>query len=179
MLRTGALEEALDTALRGRRCIQAWLGYGEVLFLGFGNSVLPPPWPAPEPTCPPYELETRFADWSIEGSVGTLGSIEDTREQALASCESLVGRRVTAWQLDLATFTLTVRFDADLSLKIVPWSEEEDFDTDAWGLSNPAGEYLYVACGGKLYLLRRDEPLASVRRHAERRLRRSTRRGRE
>ncbi len=52
----------LSEAFTDHRCVTAWLGYGNVLFLGFGDSVLPERDQYGRRTRPPYELETNYAD---------------------------------------------------------------------------------------------------------------------
>src|SRR4051812_21468797 len=92
------LADALGEALSGRRCVSAWLGYGKVLFLGLGD--------APSALCgpdglrarPPYELETNFADWSVQ-LPGSSADADSTKEQAERAVGELIGRPVAGWQL--------------------------------------------------------------------------------
>jgi hypothetical protein len=153
-MRTISLERLtaeLETGIRGRRCVQAWLGYGEVLFLGFGEEVIPAPPPGERHQHPPYELQTEFADWRVEEGSKVRGTGDDEREHALAACQLLVGRHATDWHLDASTFALTVRFEGDFSLVVVPLTDEDVQDDNAWMFVNPAREYLCVICGGGLY----------------------------
>jgi hypothetical protein len=80
----------LEEALRGSRCVSAWLGYGEVLFAGFGSEVLPEREPDGRRTRPPYKLHTNFADWWIEEN--GRAAHDETRASAERAAKGLVGR---------------------------------------------------------------------------------------
>lgn len=58
--------DELETVIRGRLCVRAWLGYAQRLFLGFGDEVLPPVSSEPDNPRPPYELHTVFSDWGVK-----------------------------------------------------------------------------------------------------------------
>src|SRR5690348_13149496 len=94
------LKQQLEAGIPGRRCVEAWLGYGQVLFLGFGDEVIPEPGPE-EPHQPaPYQLQTQYADWRVEEGAECRGTADDVREHALAACELLLGRHAVDWHLD-------------------------------------------------------------------------------
>jgi hypothetical protein len=152
----------LETGIRDRRCVQTWLGYGEVLFIGFGEDVIPEPSPGERHQHPPYELQTEFADWRVEEGSKVRGTGDDERDHAQAACELLVGRHATDWLLDVSTFALTVRFEGDFSLVVVPLTDEDVVDDNAWMFVNPAGEYLCVICGGGLYVAPSEGPGPSL-----------------
>lgn len=57
------VNKTLETSLRGKLCVQAWLGIGQVLFIGFGDTVLPPIPHGELHAVPTYELQTGFTDW--------------------------------------------------------------------------------------------------------------------
>jgi len=63
----GGIEDirtAFEIAFRDHLVVQAWLGYAQVLFCGFGND--PIQLPAGERHFqPPFELQTNYADWTV------------------------------------------------------------------------------------------------------------------
>src|SRR5580700_5280283 len=58
------LHHELRVAICDKICVQAWLGFGEVLFIGFGQNVIQVPEGERHPA-PPIEIETNHADWVI------------------------------------------------------------------------------------------------------------------
>jgi hypothetical protein len=158
MITVDTLQAALKAGILDQLCVQAWLGHGLRLFLGFGSDVLPRPWPAPKPLDPPYELATTFTTWSVEARSVVLGTNDDSREEALRACERLVGHRVHRWDLDSTSYELTVHFDSDLVLRVVPWDDADLVGKEAWTLRDPEGDFICVTCDCKLYLAGGDEP---------------------
>jgi hypothetical protein len=156
------LKQELDAGIRNRLCVQAWLGHGEVLFLGFGDEVIPPISPGQRHPTPPYELQTEFADWKVEERGEVRGTGDDPREQAVDACEALVGHRAIDWHLDDTRFHLTIRFDSDLCLEVLPLVDEDVLGHSAWMLLTPAHEYFHVRCGGDLIVLHENEPDLAV-----------------
>jgi len=61
----------LSEAFEGHRCVTAWLGYGSVLFLGFGETVLPALDQSGHHTQPPFELEINIAKMMGESNSST------------------------------------------------------------------------------------------------------------
>jgi hypothetical protein len=153
----GTLQNELDNGIRGRLCVQAWLGYGEVLFLGFGDEVIPPVSPAESHPVPLYELQSNLADWRVEERSVVRGTLDDPWEQAQEACQLLVGKRALGWNLDTTTLGLTVYFESDLSLKVIPWAEEEHHGKTAWMFVNAEDEYLIVTPDGRLRVDSGDE----------------------
>jgi hypothetical protein len=155
------LRDELEEGIRGRRCVQMWLGYGEVLFLGFGDEVIPEPPRGQRHEQPPYQLQTEFADWRVEEGGALRGTDEDDREHAVAAANLLLGRHATDWHLDERTFSLTIHFEGNLTLTVVPVTDEyvepddpdDPDDWEAWAFVNCAAEYLHVLRGGGLYLV--------------------------
>src|SRR5712692_4757866 len=98
------LLKELETGIRGRLCVQAWLGYGEALFIGFGDEVLPLPLPGQRPLQPSYQLWTSLADWSVEEQSVICATLDSSWEEGELVCQRLVGRRTLDWKLDLDTW---------------------------------------------------------------------------
>src|SRR3981189_315062 len=87
----------LRAAFDNQRCVSAWLGHADVLFLGFGNEVLPRPLPGERHARPPYELETNYAIWRVEGEIHAEWSNSESGSDSAgltAAAESLVGETV-------------------------------------------------------------------------------------
>ncbi|HUV03575.1 MAG TPA: hypothetical protein VMX94_00540 [Armatimonadota bacterium] len=117
------LRAALDMAINGKLVVQNWLGYANVLFLGFGDEVLPRVPAGESPAWSPYELETNYADWSVENEKGIVGTADDERAKALAAVELLVGHRATGWAFGDTLFCLVVYFEGGFKLKITPMAD--------------------------------------------------------
>jgi hypothetical protein len=140
------LHEAFD----GHRCVSAWLGYGEVLFLGLGEDVLPPRGEDGRRLRPPFELETNFADWYVDGPMSTV-SADSNRSQLEAAAESFVGEKVVSWEL-IDRKGLRVTFTAAKTLTVVPWDVAEGL-SDAWCVKSPDGRILVVATDGRVVVV--------------------------
>lgn len=136
------LHEAFD----GQRCVSAWLGYGNVLFLGLGEDVLPQRETAGRRVGPPFELETNFADWLVEGPVTNVTADSD-RPELEAAAESLVGEQVVGWDL-LDGNVLRLNFTGAKVLTVVPWNVADGL-SDAWCVKSPDGRILAVATDGR------------------------------
>lgn len=88
----------LDEAPSKRRCVSVWLGYGEVLFLGLGQVVLPERGDDGWHSKPPVGWETNFADWCVAGPRVVRSADEATHRTELeVAAESLMGERVLSW----------------------------------------------------------------------------------
>jgi hypothetical protein len=140
------LHEAFD----GRRCISAWLGYGEALFLGLGEEVLPEYGDDGLPSRPPFQLDTNFADWSVEGPITAVFG-DSNPSQLEAAAGSLVGDRVVAWEL-LESKGLRVTFTGGKTLTVVPWDVADGL-ADAWTLRALDGQILAVETDGRVVVL--------------------------
>lgn len=139
------------------RCVSAWLGYGTVLFVGFGEHVLPRVQPGHRHARPPYELEINFATWRVEGPVAAQSSRELTeRAELTAAVESLVGERVLAWEL-LDRLGLRLVFTNSKVLVVEPYSSEEV--ADAWSLTAPDRQVLAVSNDGRSIIVPDEMPV--------------------
>lgn len=152
----------LDAAINGNLCVRAWLGHADVLFLGFGQEVLPGiilgkgahRLEQPEP---PYELQTHLSNWCIEHqAIGILGSSYDDK-RAWASASSLVGRRAMAWQFTSSPSGLEIAFVGGLELRIKPYDDAQFLNKDAWSMRDPDGFYSMVTCNDRIYRVHGDE----------------------
>jgi hypothetical protein len=136
------LTDGLAEALSGHRCVSAWLGYGEPLFMGFASELLPDRGFDRQPE-PPYELQTNFADWHLTAPDGGPAAINDA-----------LGWFVSGWQLP-APGHLTIQFAGGARLRVVPWSENRE----AWSLVLPGRRFVEVCCDGRVRAGRTDEPI--------------------
>jgi hypothetical protein len=149
--------DRLRAAFDSRRCVTAWLGYGEVLFLGFGDAVLPEFDESQHRTEPPYELETHFADWSIQ-SGGQERSRDSERAQCESAASSLVGQEVAGWEL-FDRLGLKIRFGGSL-LTIRPSRESDSVPSeDAWCLRAPDCRILAVSNDDRFSVVDADFPI--------------------
>jgi hypothetical protein len=137
----------LHDAFDGRRCVSAWLGYGDPLFLGLGEDVLPERGDDGQRIRPPFELVTNFANWYINGPMTTV-SANTNRSQLEAAAESLVGEKVVRWEL-IESKGLRVTFTGEKTITVVPWDVAEGL-SDAWCVKSPDGHILAVATDGRV-----------------------------
>jgi len=150
------VEAALDGAISGRVCVQAWLGVAHVLFLGFGEDVLPPTPPGGHHPVPMYELQIDMADWWVESQTGVLGASTDDRPKAEAAAVSLVGRRATRWQFIEPFPALEISFEPGLRVKMAPYTDSDTSHKEAWVLRIPV-YYIFVQWDGTAGIGRRDD----------------------
>ena len=145
-------------ALEGRRCVAAWLGHGDVLFLGIGDEVVPEPQSGEPRPRPPIELETNYAAWSVEGPVSaawTDSESEAESAQLRAVAESLVGERIIGWEL-LDRLALRVKFSGSKVLTVQPWPVSDGV-SDAWSLRSSDKHILVASNDGRMVVV--DEKL--------------------
>lgn len=140
------------------RCVSAWLGYGDILFLGFGEQVLPPVQPGERHPRPAYELQSNFATWRVEGPVAAQ-SIDEATERAdlTAAAESLVGERVVAWEL-LDRLGLRMVLTSSKVLVVEP-SPRSKGVADAWSLTAPDRRVLAVSNDGRAIVVPVEMPV--------------------
>jgi hypothetical protein len=144
--------------LVGKQCVQAWLGYNEVLFFGLGNNLEAFKERARAensdyPLCfphvhPPFEISTNYGDWAITCDGKTVSECtywpegdprgetdEPADEEAL---QQIVGREcLTASVDDRGILALT--FTGGYTLRITPWTatetaEPSDSTAEPWSL---------------------------------------------
>jgi hypothetical protein len=149
----------LRAAFENQRCVSAWLGHGDALFLGFGNEVMPRPLSGSHAR-PPYELETNYASWRVEREIHAEWSDSESgsdRAQLTAAAESLVGETVVDWQfVDGATLRLV--FTGEKVLVVEPW-QTDDGISDAWSLSAPDGKVFAVSNDSRIVVVESDLPI--------------------
>lgn len=160
LIQLDELRESLDTAINGRLCVQAWLGYAQVLFIGFGDGVLPPMQPGEGHMRPKYELQTSFADWQVEDGSDVIATADDEYDVAEAAAQKLVGHRVVDWRHIGDSAGLEIAFEGGLKLVITPMSDSEKsvLHEEAWHLRMPDEYYRCVRWDLTAFVLHRDEP---------------------
>ncbi|NVB81479.1 MAG: hypothetical protein HOV81_23995 [Kofleriaceae bacterium] len=140
--------------------VSAWLGYGDVLFLGFGERVLPRVQAGERHARPPYELTSNFASWRVEGPVAAQWTDEGSpteRAELTAAAESLIGERVEAWVL-LDQLGLRLVFTGSKVLIVEPWPTSDDI-ADAWSLTGPDERILAVSNDGRSIIVQAETPV--------------------
>lgn len=164
LIQLDELREALDTAINGRLCVQTWLGYAQVLFIGFGAEVLPPQPPGKLGIRPDYELQTHYADWQVEDASGVVATADDEYDVAEAAAERLVGHRAVGWRHIDDSVALEIAFEGGLKLVITPMSDSEEsiLHKEAWALRMPDEYYRCVRWDLTAFVLHRDEPCTNA-----------------
>lgn len=128
---------ALDKAMMGKLCVQAWLGVSHVLFLGFGESIIPAPVSGEHHPLLEYELQIDSANWWVEDESGIIGTSEQDRQMADSTAGHLIGRKVVGWQFTDPIAALEISFEGGLMLKMSPYADGDVSDEDAWVLRMP------------------------------------------
>lgn len=156
--RSNGFEAAVNVLLGTPTCTQCWLGYADVLFVGFGD-FLPPkevrehPWKH-IPT--QYELQTNLCDWEINFQGKQIGSSYDDPKAPFAA-HLLIGRRLQSWKL-LGSAKALFQFDDNTTLMLMPYEEEEFKQRDAWGVRDDTGWYNMIRCNDETYRIHEDSP---------------------
>jgi hypothetical protein len=143
-------------AFEGNRCVTAWLGYGSVLFLDFGETVLRERDEAGRRTLPPFELEINFANWHVEAPKQA-STLHSDRDQLEAAARSLIGERVVSWELPQNT-RLRIHFTGNKQLAIDGWDVGEGLAA-VWSLEAPDGHILAAATDGRLAIVDSSLPI--------------------
>lgn len=157
------MEEGQLARLRdafSHRCVSAWLGYADVLFLGFGERVLPRVQAGERHAPPPYELNSNFASWRVEGPVAAQWTDEGSpteRADLTAAAESLVGEGVVAWEL-LDRLALRLVFTGSKVLVVEPWPTADGI-SEAWSLTAPDEHILAVSNDGRTTIVPAETPV--------------------
>ena len=138
----GTIEEAIS----GHRCVTAWLGYGNALFLGFGPDVLPFRAPDGRRSKPPFELQTSLAGWRIDGEI--CASADDEPAVAELAVGELIGKPVVRWELQDERY-LKIEFESDSQLQLLP-PKEVDLDLEEWWFCLPGSRYVGVGSDGRI-----------------------------
>jgi hypothetical protein len=144
----GEIRDRLDDVFGGRLCVQAWLGYGNVLFLGLSISGEPPlPRPGRRHGYCAYQLRTDLATWSIRAG-GRVLALDEPRGVAESAATQLVSHRTTGWERGPAAGALRVDFEHGVSLHVGPFDDADTLEEPAWGVRFPDQMYLEVLCNG-------------------------------
>jgi hypothetical protein len=165
-MRETSLEEfytEVDAGIRQHICVQAWLGYANVLFLGFGGEVLVPvedhQTGRTKHPVPLYELRTDFSCWQVIGASGNVvSSDDDAVDHAVGS---LVGLRCVDWHFLQRPPEVQFEFEGGHRLEVTPYSRaKRNLKEDAWAIRNPTGMYFAIRINNSTYSISSDEPRA-------------------
>jgi hypothetical protein len=143
------------------RCVSAWLGYGDVLFLGFGEHVMQRVRAGERRAHPPYELNSNFASWRVEGPVAAQWTDEGSateRADLTVAAKSLIGARVEGWEL-LDRLGLRLVLIGAKVLVVEPWPTSDGIG-DAWSLSAPDQRILAVSNDGRTIVVSAETPVS-------------------
>ncbi len=130
LIKKDEIKEALDEAIKDRLCVQAWLGHGNDLFLGFGDSLPDPAEYDFDTYRPKYQLKTTFADWRIETSGRLIVESNEDPYEAESAAQCLVGRHAINWKFIDSTLELEICFEGDTVLKITRMSSGNEHDNE-------------------------------------------------
>lgn len=150
--------DLVDNALSGRLCVTAWLGYGQVLFIGFGDEPYEGGGADVRHPRPPVEIETNFAEWRIDGP-GPIAVSDDELPTAESAAFDLIGRRVVNWGFIEPSIGLVVSFSGGKNLTIIPWADDDSRNTDAWSITLPDDRVLAFSTCGKIAFASLDQPI--------------------
>lgn len=156
------LQRRLAEVLNHRYCVQAWLGYGNPLFLGFGEDVLPPiqrgrnaP-PLRKQRQAKYRFKSLMSDWWLDNENGNIGWSEDDESTSDAAIAQIVGRRVIGWRIIEEIVGININFEGGLTLRIKPYPESEF--PDAWGVRTPDRYLCIMRRDRKIYRIHAKTP---------------------
>lgn len=156
------LLDLLDRAVIGRNCVQAWIGYAAVLFLGFGEEVLPPPIinerGHQEHLMPPYELVTGYSSWKLTQPYGSVLDSDDLTNRTLRTegettlGTAVVGVSALRWEVLMPSWELRLYFESGCRLDVIRYSDAaEDPERDLWAFRSPDGFYTGVLPNHRIY----------------------------
>lgn len=145
------VNDVLNARLIGSRCVQAWLGYGSALFLGFGDTVLDRQNGVRGHPIPPLELSTNYADWRIIRSAEVFDSNHIARTEAESIFVDLLGRDVTAVAVNDQTWSITIVLAPSVEVIANAWEEPLEPDVDAWAVRLPDGNRIILNCAHQYY----------------------------
>jgi len=137
-------------------CVQTWLGYGDVLFLGIGE--IPMPLSADgSHAYPPYEIQTVHAEWSVERDGRIVGG-NAPREEIDEAIKSLVGLKVVGWDGTELPQRLSIMLAGETRFRISGCDEGTAMTSEAWSIRRPNGEYVVVKCDGSVNIANDNAP---------------------
>jgi hypothetical protein len=155
-----AVNEMLIAEIVSRLCVQVWLGYGDVLFIGFGDEILPPK-PSgkrQEYPLPPYQLQTNFSAWRIAKPDPHASGRVDYHTFAEAAASRLVGTRATHCLVRAPISELDVVFETGDTLIITPFEGRELAAKWAWAIRHPDGSHTQALCNGRFRIVQGTDP---------------------
>ena len=144
------LAEKLTKGLNNKICSKAWLGYAEVLFIGFDNHFNMMSNEEMKVYNASFEIDTNLSQWKVYKNCKLLGSGEDERECAQAGMNNLLGQQVIGWKLSPKQKRLSIEFVDGLELRIIPWLDIKSQSRVAYYLSSGDDYYLAINCNGEI-----------------------------
>ncbi len=158
------INEVLKNTYPPSICVSYWLGNANVLFIGFGNDIIPPPerrqnirgkFYFKHLAEPPYEIQTRFADWRIE-IAGELycESVTEFNLENVAS--KLIGKSVLKCEILQPGFGLSVEFEGSVVLKVYPY--EYTSSDYVWSIRDTNGMIFFISSDGAMFKCHESSP---------------------
>lgn len=142
------LQRQVANLLTDAWCVQAWLGYGEVAFVGFsGDANLLSPKGRHHPI-PPVEVETHLALWEVRSDGELLGSSVHPRSSAVHAIDMLVGQRLLNWQMSDTCTRIVFHFTGSIDYSIEPL--HDGVDGEVWSIRDPSNVYSAIDANGMI-----------------------------
>lgn len=153
------LRAALAKALSGSKCIQAWLGYGSVIFIGFGTDEKDLQDIGRRFPVPPYQIVADVgAQWAVRASGRLQCDSSGNRATMEAWLAQLVGQPVVGWRFCVSTGALLIGFGAGMVLEASPYHGFRNKDAAVWSVRLPSGFVYELTVSGDFVRLHIDEP---------------------
>ena len=138
--------EVLNQILAGGYVAHAWLGHGNVLFLGFHSNPTPHKYELANGERPPFQLSTNYADWHLLDETNHVASIEQEQSEIAEAIKKLAGMRVDDVNAGLGG-TVQIKLSAPAAcirtIVIEPWGSGDGMGQDkyswAWSVRTPDG----------------------------------------
>ena len=143
------LQQKITDSLEGTHCSKIWLGYAEVMFIGFDSEALVN---SKEEYRPPFEFHTHYADWFFERDGRMVVTNSDFRDVIIAETKDVLDKKVVNWRYEEENYSLKIEFEQTWRLSIKPWSapivKSNEPTPDAWVLRVSSEGYYSIDCNG-------------------------------
>jgi len=138
--------------VRNHVCVQAWIGHGNKLYIGFGDKIYDGQ-TLPGHITPDAEIHTVFSTWNLidTQSGERIASSEedmDHSEKEYAMVQRVVGRKSIDTELSESPLCLRIDLEGGVALIIDPYPDAECRLDVACTLRDQYGTYCVVYCDG-------------------------------
>jgi hypothetical protein len=141
------LDHRLNEVAASLVCVQAWLGYGDVTFIGFGTTILELT-PSGDHPMPAYEFQTQFGRWWLCTPSWEMEANVTDPDEIRERIALLVGRRLERWRFGASPAVVMLRFEGGIDLHLGACDGVDAEESDAWLFCCPDSRWIQVACSG-------------------------------